>query len=194
MFYPLINSETQRNRRIAGGLSKVRRSKDASRKDENEIYTDDVMRKSLIRQEDNIIFSLAERAQYCYNEATYNRKAILMDDFEGSLVDSCSKKPKRFNLSRPLINRHHAPALANVWTFLEGSLDVHPFFPDDLPEPMFPSLQYPQVLHSCANSINLNKLIWSMYFKEFLPRLAKKGDDGNYGSTATCDTICLQVP
>ena len=32
-----------------------------------------------------------------------------------------------------------------------------------------------------------------MYFRDLLPRLVKEGDDGNYGSAAVCDTICLQV-
>jgi chorismate mutase len=36
-------------------------------------------------------------------------------------------------------------------------------------------------------------MIWNMYFKDLLPRLVKPGDDGNYGSAAVCDTLCLQV-
>ncbi|ONM37681.1 Chorismate mutase 1 chloroplastic [Zea mays] len=32
-----------------------------------------------------------------------------------------------------------------------------------------------------------------MYFDELLPRLVKKGSDGNAGSSALCDTTCLQV-
>lgn len=32
-----------------------------------------------------------------------------------------------------------------------------------------------------------------MYFRDLIPRLVKEGDDSNYGSTAVCDTICLQV-
>ncbi|KAL2898578.1 Chorismate mutase 3 chloroplastic [Bienertia sinuspersici] len=32
-----------------------------------------------------------------------------------------------------------------------------------------------------------------MYIKDILPRLVKDGDDGNSGSSATCDTICLQA-
>lgn len=32
-----------------------------------------------------------------------------------------------------------------------------------------------------------------MYFRDLLPRLVKAGDDGNSGSTAVCDTQCLQV-
>lgn len=50
-----------------------------------------------------------------------------------------------------------------------------------------------KVLHSAADSININVTIWEMYFKKLLPRLVKEGNDGNSGSTAVCDTICLQV-
>ncbi|PIA62924.1 hypothetical protein AQUCO_00200737v1 [Aquilegia coerulea] len=32
-----------------------------------------------------------------------------------------------------------------------------------------------------------------MYFGRLLPRLVKEGNDGNCGSTAVCDTTCLQV-
>ncbi|RZC72210.1 hypothetical protein C5167_035401 [Papaver somniferum] len=73
------------------------------------------------------------------------------------------------------------------------SPDEHPFFPSDLPEPVLPPLQYPQVLHPIADSININHRIWDMYFKKLLPRLVKEGNDGNCGSTAVCDTICLQA-
>lgn len=50
-----------------------------------------------------------------------------------------------------------------------------------------------QVLHSAADLININGRIWDMYFQNLLPRLVNEGDDGHYGSAATCDTICLQV-
>ncbi|GAB4825019.1 Chorismate mutase 1-like protein [Ancistrocladus abbreviatus] len=73
------------------------------------------------------------------------------------------------------------------------SPDEHPFFPDDLPHPLLPPLHYPQVLHPVADSINVNKKIWGMYFNDLLPRLVKDGDDGNCGSAAVCDTICLQT-
>lgn len=32
-----------------------------------------------------------------------------------------------------------------------------------------------------------------MYFRDLIPRLVEDGDDGNCGSSAVCDTICLQV-
>lgn len=54
-------------------------------------------------------------------------------------------------------------------------------------------LKLPQVLNPAADTININGQIWDMYFKNLLPRLVKEGDDGNCGSSATCDTICLQV-
>ncbi|XP_065632813.1 chorismate mutase 3, chloroplastic [Quercus suber] len=49
------------------------------------------------------------------------------------------------------------------------------------------------VLRPCADSININNKVWNMYFRDLLPRLVKAGDDGNCGSAAVCDTICLQV-
>ncbi|KAM0006179.1 putative chorismate mutase [Helianthus debilis subsp. tardiflorus] len=151
--------------------------KNASRIDESEIYTLDGIRSSLIRQEDSIIFSLVERAQYLYNEDTYDPKAFFMDGFQGSLVEFMVKETEKIHAK---VGRYKNP-------------DEHPFFPNDLPEPMLPPLQYPQVLHPSADSININKKIWDMYFKDLLPRLVMKGNDGNCGSTATCDTICLQV-
>lgn len=54
-------------------------------------------------------------------------------------------------------------------------------------------LSFAQVLHPIADSININKEIWKMYFDELLPRLVKEGSDSNFGSTALCDTSCLQV-
>ncbi|KAG6420938.1 hypothetical protein SASPL_117484 [Salvia splendens] len=50
-----------------------------------------------------------------------------------------------------------------------------------------------QVLHSAADVININVQVWNMYFRNLLPGLVKEGDDGNYGSTALLDALCLQV-
>ncbi|KAK1307403.1 hypothetical protein QJS10_CPA10g02050 [Acorus calamus] len=147
------------------------------RVDESEILTLDSIRQSLIRQEDSIIFSLLERSQYCYNADTYNRNVFYMDGFHGSLVEFMVRETERLHAQ---VGRFKSP-------------DEHPFFAEDLPEPMLPPLQYPQVLHPIADSININKKIWDMYFLELLPRLVKEGDDGNCGSTALCDNICLQA-
>lgn len=50
-----------------------------------------------------------------------------------------------------------------------------------------------QVLHPFADSININKKVWDVYFSDLIPRLVEEGDDGNCGSTAVCDAMCLQV-
>ncbi|CAH8384962.1 unnamed protein product [Eruca vesicaria subsp. sativa] len=147
------------------------------RVDESESLTLEGIRNSLIRQEDSIIFGLLERAKYCYNEDTYDPTAFDMDGgFKGSLVEYMVKGTEKLHAK---VGRFQSP-------------DEHPYFPEDLPEPMLPPLQYPKVLHFGADTININKKIWNMYFRELLPRLVRKGDDGNYGSTAVCDAICLQ--
>nr|XP_043634152.1 chorismate mutase 1, chloroplastic-like [Erigeron canadensis] len=168
--------------RLKYGIQSVHASaslglRNPTRVDESEIYTLDGIRNSLIRQEDSIIFSLVERAQYCYNEDTYDPKAFFIDGFQGSLVEFMVQETEKVHAK---VGRYTNP-------------DEHPFFPNNLPEPLLPPLQYPQVLHPSADSININSRIWDMYFKDLLPRLVKKGNDGNCGSTATCDTLCLQA-
>ncbi|XP_020092801.1 chorismate mutase 3, chloroplastic-like [Ananas comosus] len=145
--------------------------------DQSEILTLDSIRHSLIRQEDSIIFSLLERAQYCYNADTYDSNAFDMDGFEGSLVEFMVRETEKLHAQ---VGRYKSP-------------DEHPFFPEDLPEPMLPPMQYPKVLHPIADSININRMIWKMYFGNLLPRLVREGNDGNCGSSAVCDTICLQA-
>ncbi|XP_065861047.1 chorismate mutase 3, chloroplastic-like isoform X2 [Euphorbia lathyris] len=49
------------------------------------------------------------------------------------------------------------------------------------------------LLHPCAGSISINSKIWDAYFKNLLPGLVKRGNDGNCGSAAVQDTLCLQA-
>lgn len=147
------------------------------RLDMSKNLTLDSIRYSLIRQEDSIIFNLLERAQYCYNGPTYDANAFTMPGFSGSLIEFILRETEILHAK---VGRYKSP-------------DEHPFFPDALPDPLLPPLQYPPVLHPAAQSININKLIWSMYYDSLLPRFATTGDDGNYGSTAVCDTMCLQA-
>ncbi|KAF3444812.1 hypothetical protein FNV43_RR14505 [Rhamnella rubrinervis] len=147
------------------------------RLDESDNLTLDAVRHSLIWQEDSIIYSFLERAQYCYNPDTYNPNTFSMDGFHGSLVEYMVRETEKLHAK---VGRYKSP-------------DEHPFFPNDLPDPMLPPLQYPQVLHPIADSININSRVWDLYFRDIVPRLVKEGDDGNCGSTAVCDTICLQV-
>lgn len=173
LFSSLANTRILSIRATASsiGLEKKKRV------DESENLTLEHIRRSLIRQEDSIIFSLLERSQYCYNADTYDPDAFAMDGFHGSLVEFILRESEKLHAQ---VGRYKSP-------------DEHPFFPDDLPEPVLPPLQYPQVLHPIADSININKKVWDMYFRDILPRLVKDGNDGNSGSTAVCDTICLQA-
>jgi chorismate mutase len=147
------------------------------RVDQSEILTLDSIRNTLIRLEDSIIFGLLERAQYCYNADTYDSHSFHVDGFGGSLVEFMVRETEKLHAK---VGRYKSP-------------DEHPFFPEDLPEPLLPPIQYPTVLHPIADSININKEIWKMYFDEVLPRLVKEGSDGNSGSSALCDTTCLQA-
>ncbi|CAH1450787.1 unnamed protein product [Lactuca virosa] len=144
-------------------------SKNETRVDESEIYTLDGIRSSLIRQEDSIIFSLVERAQFCYNEDTYDPNAFFMDGFKGSLVEFMVKETEKVHAQ---VGRYKSP-------------DEHPFFPKDY-------LTYVAPI-GIPTDININLKIWDIYFKDLLPRLVKEGNDGNCGSAATCDSTCLQA-
>lgn len=77
------------------------------RVDESENLTLNSIRQSLIRQEDSIIFSLLERAQYCYNPDTYNQDAFSMDGFHGSLslVEFMVRETERL----------HAQVVFSIW-------------------------------------------------------------------------------
>lgn len=145
--------------------------------DESDTLTLVSIRDSLIRQEDSIIFSLIERAQYKLNSPTYDANRFSIPGFEGSLVEYMLKETESLHAK---VRRYQSP-------------DEHPFFPEELPVPLLPPLHYPQVLHKCAPAININPLIWKLYFDELLPRFSTEGDDGNYGSTAVCDVLCLQA-
>ncbi|KAK1296757.1 hypothetical protein QJS10_CPB15g01311 [Acorus calamus] len=116
------------------------------RVDESEILTLDSIRQSLIRQEDSIIYSLLERSQYCYNADTYNRNVFYMDGFHGSLVEFMVRETERLHAQ---VGRYKSP-------------DEHPFFAEDLPEPMLPPLQYPQAL---SKRIHYGKFVAEAKFR-----------------------------
>lgn len=176
-FNPTSDFASKSNLSIRAQAASIESVPLKKRVDESENLTLDNIRHSLIRQEDSIIFSLLERAQYCYNEDTYDPDAFSMDGFHGSLIEYMVRETEKLHAK---IGRYQSP-------------DEHPFFADGLPEPMLPPLQYPKVLHPIADSININDKVWSLYFRVLIPQIVKQGDDGNSGSTAVCDVICLQA-
>ncbi|XP_020686255.1 chorismate mutase 2 isoform X1 [Dendrobium catenatum] len=133
------------------------------------------VREALIRLEDSIVFSLIERARHPYNAPAYDR--LYLKSSGSSLAELFVKEAE------------HLHAKAGRY---ENPEEV-PFFPEDLPSPLVPSYNYPQVLHPAGASVNITKTIWNMYFNELLPLFTAEGDDGNYASTLASDLVCLQA-
>ena len=93
------------------------------------------IRDSLIRQEDTIIFSLIERAQYAHNEAVYQT-----DGIPG--VPEFAACGRRYSFLEYFLRKTEA---------LHGSIrrytspDEQAFFPEDLPPLVLPGIEYKQV-------------------------------------------------
>ncbi|MCL7049688.1 hypothetical protein MKW94_030896 [Papaver nudicaule] len=135
------------------------------------------VRKSLIRQEDSIVFSLIERAKFPSNSSLYKSSEI--PGLDGSLIHYILKETE---ILHSKIGRYESP-------------EEHPFFPDGLPLPLIPTppAKSPEFLHAAASAVNMNSTIWKFYLEELLPLFTKEGDDGSYACTAACDINCLQA-
>ncbi|KAI8913278.1 chorismate mutase [Gorgonomyces haynaldii] len=132
----------------------------------------DKLRQELVRQEDTIIFGLIERAQFSMNPEIYQPgyfKEIPQSFLEHFLHDIECVHAK--------VRRYTSP-------------DEYPFT-GNLPEPILPPLEFPEIL--VKNDINYNSKILDMYRDHIVPKLCKSGSDGNHGSSATKDVECLQA-
>ncbi|WZY74682.1 hypothetical protein YC2023_021066 [Brassica napus] len=138
----------------------------------------DSIRESLIRQEDTVVFSLIERAKFPLNSPAFEEPRCLDSGNSSSLTEFFVREIE--TIQAKVVGRYANP-------------EENPFFLDNIPHSVFPSHKYPQVLYSKASSVNINKRIWDVYFKELLPLFVKPGDDGNYASTAASDLACLQA-
>ncbi|XP_075508359.1 chorismate mutase 2-like isoform X1 [Primulina tabacum] len=142
----------------------------------DELLNLDYLRKSLVRQEDTIIFYLIERAKYPRNLALYEEKCV--PESSDSLFDFFLKESEALQ------------AKAGRYT----SPEENAFFPDKLPAPLLQSLNSStQILHPAGASINVNDKISHFYLKKLLPLITSEGDDGNYAATAVSDLDCLQA-
>ncbi len=139
-----------------------------------ELLNLDSLREQLIRQEETIIFAMIERAQFKQNQAVYQNGSIQITDHSGSFLDYLLQKTEAIHAT---VRRYTSP-------------DEHPFF-ENLPDPVLPSIEYPQLIK--PNNININHLISDIYINEIIPIICSEGDDGNYGSSATGDVSCLQA-
>lgn len=140
------------------------------------------VRASLIRQEDTIIFSIIERAQFAANSPVYEPDAVPVPEY--------SAEGQRYSLLEYIL-RQTEQIHGRIRRFT--SPDEHAFYPDAIPNLVLPPLKYPQVLALHAKDININSDIMTMYLKQLLPGITTATDDGNYGSAACYDVLCLQA-
>ena len=131
------------------------------------------------RLEDTITFHLIERAQFPLNRTIYEPGGVKIPNSSLSLFDWILKEQERL---QSLVGRYESP-------------DEHPFFPDAVQKPIIQPLEYPKLLH--PSSVNVTQTLKERYIDVILPsvcsRSGQKDRKENYGSTATCDVLCLQA-
>lgn len=132
------------------------------------------IRNVLIRQEETIIFSLIERAQYKINKKIYVPGAFEIKGYEGSFCDFYLYQSECVDSK---IRRFTAP-------------DQYPFF-DNLPESVIPVRDVGSPI--IKTDININQQLKDIYIDQLVPYICAPGDDGQYGSGVLCDKLCLRA-
>lgn len=133
---------------------------------------DKVIRPTLARMEDSIIFNLFGRAQYKTNDIIYTPGGIQIPNFDGSFLDYLLKGTEVLHATA---GRYMHP-------------EEHPFFND------IPSISFPRKIESSPvrkTDINVNFKIKLIYL-DALQKICEQGDDSHYGSSAIWDIRCLQ--
>lgn len=132
------------------------------------------IRSNLIRQEETIIFSLIERAQFGKNKIIYKKNGIPVANYDGSFMMYLLQGTEKLHA---LVRRYAAP-------------DEIPFT-HDMPAPLLTPMIYEWPIKK--NIININDKILNIYINEIIPLICIKEDDGNYGSSAVNDINSLQA-
>lgn len=134
----------------------------------------DTIRSQLIRQEETIIFALIERVQWRHNARVYEPGGLKIPDPQLSFFDYFLRETEHLHAR---VRRYTSP-------------DEHPFF-NNLPEPVLPPMDFGSSIRE--NDVNHNAAIKQAYVDGILPLICEAGDDGNYGSSATCDVSVVQA-
>ncbi|CDR42666.1 CYFA0S10e00892g1_1 [Cyberlindnera fabianii] len=137
------------------------------------------IRDALVRMEDTIIFNFIERSQFCTCPSVYERNKFNIPNFDGSFLDWSHVELEKVHSQ---VRRFESP-------------DEVPFFPDQLKEPLLPSINYPKILASYADEVNINSLIKEVYLEHIVPLIsAGEGEQPeNLGSCTVCDIDNLQA-
>lgn len=158
---------------------------EVSKHDEEMIKTSEVLsldsiRSTLVRQEETIIFAMIERAQFRKNDVIYDLKENHLRNVYGA--------PLSF-LEWMLIETEKLHSKVRRYT----SPEEHAFFPNLLPPPILPVLDYPAILTVDKNAVNVNGEVLRWYVEKIINRLCIPGDDEQHGSTVLCDIASLQA-
>lgn len=137
------------------------------------------IRASLVRMEDTIVFDFIERSQFFLLPSVYERNKYSIEGFDGSFMEWLLMQTEKIH-SR--VRRYEAP-------------DETPFFPAELEEPLLPLVNYPKVLASYSDDVNVNAEILKFYVEHIVPEVscAAGEQQENLGSVAVCDVECLQA-
>ncbi|MFA5205416.1 MAG: chorismate mutase [Lentisphaeria bacterium] len=133
------------------------------------------IRAVLVRLEETILFALIERGQFRQNPVVYRRGAFPEAIGDESLAGFLLRETE---CAHARMRRYTSP-------------DELPFF-TDLPAPLLPALRFDENPLR-PNTVNFNPRLRTAYEDEIVPHLCRPGDDQQYGSTAVCDTACLQA-
>lgn len=180
---------TPRTMGKSGIRGRVRHAKD----NPNDLITSDVfsldsIRATLIRQEETIIFAMIERAQFRRNLGIYDPTHISSAYQGTTLADDEGESISLLQWMLAETEKLHA----KVRRFT--SPEEHAFFPDSLPEPVLPALEFPKLITAESKKVSdVNPEILSWYTGKILERLCVDGDDEQYGSSSMCDIACLQA-
>lgn len=136
------------------------------------------IRDVLVRMEDTIIFNFIERAQFFTSPSIYQVDKFDIPDFSGSFLDFVLMNIEK---THSQVRRYESP-------------DEMPFFPNDILEPLLPSINYPKILAAYHDEININSLIKENYIEHIIPMISRgPGEEPeNLGSCMTCDIDNLQ--
>lgn len=131
-------------------------------KEASATMTLETVRKSLIEQEDTIIYSLIDRATYPLNSKTYDDSASLIPGFDGSFAKFLAMETEAvhakvhwlflFICGHSYTRRGLNFSSNNIirWSMKQcgryENPEEHPFFPDALPSSLVPSHEYPNVI------------------------------------------------
>lgn len=137
------------------------------------------IRTSLVRMEDTIVFDFIERLQFFSSPSVYEKDKYKIPDFSGLFLEWLLLQTEK---THSQVRRYEAP-------------DETPFFADQLLQPLLPSIEYPKVLASYSDEINVNDEILKFYVEKIVPEVSCGSGDQqeNSGSVSVCDVECLQA-